>query len=64
MLLGRSEGASHPTLIHDSETGGFPPPVFFQDPSNAEKHTAKRKPTNWWVFTFNFKVANKITIYL
>lgn len=48
-----SAGSSHPTLIHDSETGGFPPPVLFQDSSNAKKHTAKRKPAKRWAFTFH-----------
>lgn len=38
MLPGRSEGSSHPTLIHDSETGGLPPPVFLQE-SNKAKNT-------------------------
>lgn len=41
-----SEGSSHPLLIHDLDTGGFPPPVFFHDSNNAKQDAATRELAN------------------
>ncbi len=52
MLLGRSEGSSHPTLIHDSETGGFPPPVLFQESGKAKNTRRQKGPPLGGLFPF------------
>lgn len=52
MLLGRSEGSSRPPLIHDLDTGGYPPPVLFQESGEAKKYAPTKSPSDDGLFPF------------